>query len=598
MADNVTLPGTGALIATDDDGTAQHQYVKLEFGPDNTQTKVSTSNPLPVQPRNSAGTEATVIDNAAFTDGTTPVTPAGFIFDETPGTGLTENDTAAARVDSKRAQVVALEDATTRGQRLAVSAAGAASVAIPDLTTSGSLTSTTSVTLALAGQAQVAVQITGTWSATLQFEASVDGTNFFAVPAIVPSSAAVVTSAAANGQWLIPCGGYKQVRVRCSAFTSGTVVVSIQGSNGSQVALAYSSSSNPLPVTVVSGGDGSVQGLDAHDAPLTGDPVLTGARASASVPTNVSADNDAVELWALRSGALCTQPTASGTLIAAGNGTNGAALRVTVASDSTGVLAVTDNAGSLTTDTAGQVAHDGVGTGVSPCLFGGYASAAAPTDVSTDGDATRAWLLRNGAQCVNITAAGTLIASGNGTAATSLRVTLASDSTGIVGATCTGGAAHGTSVSGNPMLNGLEARTAVGAAVTNGQAVRALGDVFGKQVVITGALHEEQLGPASVNFTNTTAADLIATQGAGIKIAVTAITVTNAHATVGTKVTIRDKTTTTRKFVVYAAAAGGGCSLAGARPLLISDANSAIEAVCGTTGSDVDVSISGYLIKN
>jgi hypothetical protein len=51
MADNVTSSaGTadGAVFATDDDGTAHHPYVKLEFGADNTQTKVSTSNPLPV----------------------------------------------------------------------------------------------------------------------------------------------------------------------------------------------------------------------------------------------------------------------------------------------------------------------------------------------------------------------------------------------------------------------------------------------------------------------------------------------------------------------------------------------------------------------
>ncbi|MDQ5946014.1 MAG: hypothetical protein QG619_1437, partial [Pseudomonadota bacterium] len=75
--------------------------------------------------------------------------------------------------------------------------------------------------------------------------------------------------------------------------------------------------------------------------------------------------------------------------------------------------------------------------------------------------------------------------------------------------------------------------------------------------------------------------------------------VTNAHATVSTKVTIRDKTTTTKKIVGYALAAGGGFTLAaGGRPLLISDANSAIEAVCGTTGSDIDVSISGYTISN
>lgn len=80
-----------------------------------------------------AGTFATqdsekVADNAAFTDGTTKVQPAGFIFDEVAGTALTENDAAAARIDSKRALVFGLEDATTRGQRQAVNAGGAAEI--------------------------------------------------------------------------------------------------------------------------------------------------------------------------------------------------------------------------------------------------------------------------------------------------------------------------------------------------------------------------------------------------------------------------------------------------------------------------------------
>jgi hypothetical protein len=51
MADNVTAPTTdegGPVFATDDDGAAHHPYVKLEFGADNTQTKVSSANPLPV----------------------------------------------------------------------------------------------------------------------------------------------------------------------------------------------------------------------------------------------------------------------------------------------------------------------------------------------------------------------------------------------------------------------------------------------------------------------------------------------------------------------------------------------------------------------
>lgn len=50
MADNVILDSMsgGETVSTDYDGTAHHQYVKLEFGADNTQTKVDASNPLPV----------------------------------------------------------------------------------------------------------------------------------------------------------------------------------------------------------------------------------------------------------------------------------------------------------------------------------------------------------------------------------------------------------------------------------------------------------------------------------------------------------------------------------------------------------------------
>lgn len=58
----------------------------------------------------------------------------------------------------------------------------------------------------------------------------------------------------------------------------------------------------------------------------------------------------------------------------------------------------------------GQVAHDAVATSIDPVLIGGYASAAAPTNVTLDGDAVRQWHLPNGAQCVNVTAAGSLIA--------------------------------------------------------------------------------------------------------------------------------------------------------------------------------------------
>jgi len=50
MADNITLNSGsgGAVLKTDDDGTAHWQEVKVAFGADGTQTRVTASAPLPV----------------------------------------------------------------------------------------------------------------------------------------------------------------------------------------------------------------------------------------------------------------------------------------------------------------------------------------------------------------------------------------------------------------------------------------------------------------------------------------------------------------------------------------------------------------------
>jgi hypothetical protein len=70
MADNVTVDNnalTDYTVASDDDGTAQHQYVKLEWGPDNTQTKVDTgASALPIQ---DGGNSLTVDGTVAISAG-------------------------------------------------------------------------------------------------------------------------------------------------------------------------------------------------------------------------------------------------------------------------------------------------------------------------------------------------------------------------------------------------------------------------------------------------------------------------------------------------------------------------------------------------
>lgn len=72
--------------------------------------------------------DAIVADNAGFTDGTTKLDMAGYIYDEVAGTALTENDAAAARINVNRAQVQTIEDGVTRGRYATVSASNALKV--------------------------------------------------------------------------------------------------------------------------------------------------------------------------------------------------------------------------------------------------------------------------------------------------------------------------------------------------------------------------------------------------------------------------------------------------------------------------------------
>lgn len=160
-----------------------------------------------------------------------------------------------------------------------------------------------------------------------------------------------------------------------------------------------------------------------------------------------------------------------------------------------------------------------------------------------------------------------------------------------------GDVAHDAAVGGNPVLNGYEARTTTDiTAVAQGDAVRGQADSVGKQVVLLGSTHDRHVDGKGT-FSNTTAADIIAAAGAGLRIAVTHVLVVNGHATVSTKVEVRRGTTVIIQG--YAAAAGGGFSQnAGGAPLFITAANEAVSARNVTTGADVDVFVSGYVIGN
>lgn len=109
---------------------------------------------------------------------------------------------------------------------------------LSSITQSLNMTSTSNaVTLSLGtGQAVAYVQITGaTWTGTIIFEGNVDGSNWFTINAVVPTSGAIATTTTANGQWQLPVGGLASVRIRCSVTGTNSATVSVEASRGSTV---------------------------------------------------------------------------------------------------------------------------------------------------------------------------------------------------------------------------------------------------------------------------------------------------------------------------------------------------------------------------
>lgn len=309
-------------------------------------------------------------------------------------------------------------------------------------------------------------------SGTFAFEATIDGTNWFAVP----DDVAGATTATADGAYYFANPGYRSFRVRASAISGAAALSVSRGSvnlrstatltggggdgaliDGVSAAIKATvkdlTNSNPLTTQIVDANGDAIVTFGGgtqytQDAALTvGSTIGTVAvgRASAAAPTDVSADNDAVIPWYLRSGAQASVITAGGALIG-GDASNGLDVDVTrVPNDPfganadaasatgsisaklrfiaatgipiTGTVTVGDGSGALNVicdsgcSGGTQYTHDAaltIGSSVGGLAMG-RASAAVPTGVSADDDAVAPWYLRSGAQAMVLTAAGALI---------------------------------------------------------------------------------------------------------------------------------------------------------------------------------------------
>jgi hypothetical protein len=207
MADNVSVDngtGTDYTVATDDDGTAQHQLVKIEFGPNGTFTPVSAANPLPT-------TDAAVqTQDATYSAGAVGVT----------GGVRRDADTTPVSADGDVHPLVFEET----GRLKVATYPGSVSTYTDTITVNGD-----TVALDVSRYSNVVAHCTGTFStANCTFEGSIDGgTTWFGVQAVRTNANTIETttgnlSAAPAYGWELSVNALSNFRVRATAFTSGT----------------------------------------------------------------------------------------------------------------------------------------------------------------------------------------------------------------------------------------------------------------------------------------------------------------------------------------------------------------------------------------
>lgn len=206
--------------------------------------------------------DAIVADNAAFTDGTTKLDMAGYIYDEVAGTALTENDAAAARINVNRAQVQAIEDGSTRGRYATVTASNALKVDGSAVTqpVSGTVTITPSGTQTVSGT----VAVSTINSVAPAFGSGVRG--------------ATVQRVTIATDDVVP-------------ITDNAGSLTVDAPVGTPVFVRLSDGSSAIATLPVSMATNTPVGNVAHDSADSGAPIKVGGRARSSEITAIASDD-------------------------------------------------------------------------------------------------------------------------------------------------------------------------------------------------------------------------------------------------------------------------------------------------------------------
>lgn len=358
------------------------------------------------------------------------------------------------------------------------------------------------VTVATEGAGSVTWEIdTGTLSGTVTPEATLDDTNWFAISAIRLDGTIIASTSSFADRGALTSAGYSQVRLRVSAYTSGTSNARVEASHAVAPVVRLGQA---IPV-----GDnaiGRVKLTDGTDVALVtaagelnviataqpsvdiGDVTVNNGAAGAAV--NIQDGGNSITVDGT---VTANAGTGLGSLAVVGSGTEATALRVTVATDSTGVLSVDDNGGALTVDNGGtfatqdsQVLTDNGAfvDGTSKVFMAGYIYDEVAGTALTENDAAAARVNINRAVVGVIEDGATRARYATVSAANALKVDGSAVTQPVSGTvavtqsttpwTVQGQTAHDSAITGDPVRIGGRSSAAAQADVTaDGEAVNA-----------------------------------------------------------------------------------------------------------------------------
>lgn len=468
MADNTTLnAGTGGdVIASDDIAGVKHQQVKVEWGVDGTATPVSAANPMPVVQTGTHAVNATLGAETTKVIGTVNVAAAQTLATVTTVGAVTAITNALPAGDNNigNVDIVTVPTDPFGANADAASASGSISAKLRQIATTGiPITGTVTVgSHAVTNAGTFAVQVSSLPASTNTVEVVGDaaenaavagnpvlvGGRYDSTPRTLGNGDVGAAAVNASGQLLVEiaagAGSGGTSAADGATFTRNTTSITPVGAvvetsaptltNGDVAGLSQTTG-GALRTAIVSGGiagaaiDTATGGTDegvisiftrddtlATLTPVDGDNVQgrTNARGAlwvaldSTVAQNVTLAAGAATIGALTANQSVNVAQINGVTTLMGNGASGTgAQRVTIANDSTGVLATVSTVTTVGTVTnitnQGHLADDAAFTpGTTRVMMAGFTADEGSTDSVDEGDGGAARMTLDRKQIVTL----------------------------------------------------------------------------------------------------------------------------------------------------------------------------------------------------